>query len=141
MQRTQNFIRCHLWGAFATVHWKASRELPTRRRSETPCRSRAGWQNWINGSVRSQLDPETRLLPCGQPVVSFSIATNESFKDKNGDQQERIEWHSVVAFARLGEICAEHRKKSRQVFVEGHLRTRGYEPKNGDGKRRAHQDR
>jgi single-strand DNA-binding protein len=81
-------------------------------------------------------DPETRLLPTGQPVVSFSIATDEAFTDKNGQKQERVEWHSVVAFSRLGEICAEHLKKGRQVFVEGRLRTREFDAKNNDGKRR-----
>ena len=80
-------------------------------------------------------DPETRLLPSGQPVVSFSIATDESFTDKNGGKQERVEWHSIVAFSRLGEICAEHLKKGRQVFVEGRLRTREYEAKNNGGRR------
>jgi single-strand DNA-binding protein len=81
-------------------------------------------------------DPETRLLPSEQPVVSFSIATDESFTDKNGDKQERVELHSIVAFSRLGEICAEHLKNGRQVFVEGRLRTGEYEPKNSDGKRK-----
>jgi len=80
-------------------------------------------------------DPETRLLPSGQPVVSFSVATDESFTDKNGDKQERVEWHSIVAFSQLGEICAEHLKKGRQVFVEGRLRTREYEVKSNGGKR------
>ena len=81
-------------------------------------------------------DPETRFLPSGQPAVSFSVATDESYTDKEGEKQERVEWHDIVAFARLGEICAEFLKKGRQVFVEGRLRTREYEAKNGDGKRR-----
>ena len=81
-------------------------------------------------------DPETRFLPSGQPAVSFSVATDESYTDKDGQKQERVEWHDIVAFARLGEICAEFLKKGRQVFVEGRLRTREYEAKNGDGKRR-----
>jgi len=81
-------------------------------------------------------DPETRFLPSGQRVVSFSVATDESFTDKDGSKQERVEWHSIVAFTRLGEICTEYLKQGRQVFVEGRLRTREYEPKNGDGKRR-----
>jgi single-strand DNA-binding protein len=80
-------------------------------------------------------DPETRLLPSGQPVVSFSIATDESFIDKNGDKQERVQWHSIIAFARLGEICTDHLKKGRQVFVEGRLRTREYESRNNSGRR------
>jgi single-strand DNA-binding protein len=81
-------------------------------------------------------DPETRFLPSGQRVVSFSVATDESFTDKDGNKQERVEWHSIVAFARLGEICAEYLKQGLQVFVEGRLRTREYEPKNADGKRK-----
>jgi single-strand DNA-binding protein len=81
-------------------------------------------------------DPETRFLPSGLHVVSFSVATDESFTDKDGHKQERTEWHSIVAFARLGEICAEHLKRGRQVFVEGRLRTREYESKNGDGNRK-----
>ncbi len=81
-------------------------------------------------------DPETRFLPSGRPVVSFSIATDESFTDKEGQKQERVEWHAIVAFARLGEICAEYLRKGRQVFIEGRLRTREYEPKNADGKRK-----
>jgi single-strand DNA-binding protein len=81
-------------------------------------------------------DPETRFLPSGQRVVNFSVATDESFTDKDGNKQERVEWHSIVAFARLGEICAEYLKQGRQVFVEGRLRTREYEAKNGDGKRK-----
>jgi len=81
-------------------------------------------------------NPETRFLPSGQPVVGFSVATDESFIDKEGHKQERVEWHNIVAFARLAEICAEYLKQGRQVFVEGRLRTREYEPKNGTGKRK-----
>jgi single-strand DNA-binding protein len=81
-------------------------------------------------------DPETRFLPSGQRVVNFSIATDESFTDKDGQKQERTEWHSIVAFARLGEICAEYLKQGRQVFVEGRLRTREFDPRSGDGKRK-----
>jgi single-strand DNA-binding protein len=80
-------------------------------------------------------DPETRFLLSGQRVVNFSVATDEAFTDKDGNKQERVEWHSIVAFARLGEICAEYLKQGRQVFVEGRLRTREYEAKNNGGKR------
>jgi single-strand DNA-binding protein len=69
-------------------------------------------------------------------VVALSVATDESFIDKEGHKQERVEWHNIVAFARLAEICAEYLKQGRQVFVEGRLRTREYEPKNGTGKRK-----
>ncbi len=81
-------------------------------------------------------DPETRFLPSGQQVVGFSVATDESFIDKEGHKQERVEWHNIVAFARLAEICAEYLKQGRQVFVEGRMRTREYEAKNGGGKRK-----
>jgi single-strand DNA-binding protein len=81
-------------------------------------------------------DPETRFLSSGQHVVSFSVATDESYTDNDGRKQERTEWHSIVAFARLGEICAEHLTKGRQVFVEGRLRTREYEAKSNGGKRK-----
>ncbi len=80
-------------------------------------------------------DPELRSLPSGQPVVSFSVATDEFYTDKQDQKQERVEWHHVVAFGRLAEICKEYLQKGRQVFVEGRLRTREYEVKNNGGKR------
>ncbi|HLW69792.1 MAG TPA: single-stranded DNA-binding protein [Candidatus Binataceae bacterium] len=82
--RTENYIRCYLWGAFATFHvWRC---FATYLRSES----------------------------------EREVA--ESFTDQEGNKQERTEWHSIVAFVPLGEICAEHLKKGRQVFVEGRLR-------------------
>jgi single-strand DNA-binding protein len=80
-------------------------------------------------------DPELRYLPTGQPAVGFSIATDESFTDKQGQKQERVEWHHVVAFGKLAELCNQYLKKGRQVFVEGRLRTREFESKNNGGKR------
>jgi single-strand DNA-binding protein len=68
-------------------------------------------------------DPELRSLPSGQPVVSFSVATDEFYTDKQDQKQERVEWHHVVAFGRLAEICKEYLQKGRQVFVEGRFRT------------------
>ncbi len=81
-------------------------------------------------------DPELRLLPSGQSFVGFSVATDESFTDKQGQKQERVEWHHIVAFGKLSEICNEYLKKGRQVYVEGRLRTREYEAKNNGGKRK-----
>jgi single-strand DNA-binding protein len=78
-------------------------------------------------------DPELRYLPSGQPVVNFAVATDEAFVDKQ--RQERVEWHHVVAFAKLGDTCKEYLKKGRQVYVEGRLRTREFEAKNNGGKR------
>jgi single-strand DNA-binding protein len=80
-------------------------------------------------------DPELRSLPSGQPVVNFAVATDEAFVDKQGQRQERVEWHHVVAFGKIADTCAKHLKKGRQVYVEGHLRTREYEAKNNGGKR------
>ena len=80
-------------------------------------------------------DPVLRNLPSGQPAVGFSIATDESFTDKEGQKQERVEWHQIVAFGKLAETCNQYLKKGRQVYVEGRLRTREFEVKNNGGKR------
>ena len=80
-------------------------------------------------------DPELRYLPSGQPAVGFSIATDESFIDKQEQKQQRVEWHNVVAFGKLAETCKQYLKKGRQVYVEGCLRTRDFEAKNNGGKR------
>jgi single-strand DNA-binding protein len=80
-------------------------------------------------------DPELRSLPSGQPVVGFSIATDESYTDKQGEKRQRVEWHHIVAFGKLADICKEYLQKGRQVYVEGRLRTREYEAKNNGGKR------
>jgi single-strand DNA-binding protein len=60
-------------------------------------------------------DPELRHLPTGQPVVGFSIATDESFTDKEGQRQKRVEWHNIVAFGKLADTCGKYLKKGRQV--------------------------
>ena len=77
-------------------------------------------------------DPETRYLPSGGAVTNGSIATSESWKDKNtGEQQERTEWHRIVFFNRLGEIAGEYLKKGSKVYVEGSLRTRKWQGQDG----------
>ena len=77
-------------------------------------------------------DPETRYLPSGGAVTNVSLATSESWKDKNtGEQQERTEWHKVVFFNRLGEIAGEYLKKGSKVYVEGSLRTRKWQGQDG----------
>jgi single-strand DNA-binding protein len=80
-------------------------------------------------------DPELRHLPSGQPAVGFSIATDESFTNREGQKQERVEWHQIVAFGKLAETCHQYLRKGRQVYVEGRLRTREFESKNTGGKR------
>jgi single-strand DNA-binding protein len=78
-------------------------------------------------------DPETRSMPSGMTVTNIRIATNESWKDKaTGAMQERTEWHSIALFGRLGEIGAEYLRKGSQVYVEGKLRTRKWQDKQGN---------
>ena len=73
-------------------------------------------------------DPETRHLPNGDSVTNISVATSESWKDKNtGQQNEKTEWHRVVFFKRLAEIAGEYLKKGSKVYIEGQLRTSNYE--------------
>jgi single-strand DNA-binding protein len=77
-------------------------------------------------------DPDTRYMPSGKAVTNIRIATSESWKDKQtGDQQERTEWHSIVMYDRLGEIAAEYLRKGSQVYIEGKLRTRKWQDKEG----------
>jgi single-strand DNA-binding protein len=78
-------------------------------------------------------DPETRSMPSGMTVTNIRIATSESWKDKtSGAQQEKTEWHSIALFGRLGEIAAEYLRKGSQVFIEGKLRTRKWQDKQGN---------
>lgn len=76
-------------------------------------------------------DPEVRFTPGGQAVANFTIATNESWKDKSGAQQERTEWHRIVVWGKLAELCGEYLKKGRQAYVEGRLQTREWTDKEG----------
>ncbi len=76
-------------------------------------------------------DPELRSTQGGQAVATFSVATSERFKDKEGQPQERTEWHRVVAWGRLAEICGEYLRKGKQVYIEGRLQTRDWEDKDG----------
>src|ERR1700743_3988428 len=77
-------------------------------------------------------DPETRAMPSGTTVANIRIATSESWRDKqSGEQQERTEWPRVGLFGRLGEIAAEYLKKGSQVYIEGSLRTRKWQDKQG----------
>ena len=77
-------------------------------------------------------DPETRYMPSGSAVTNFTVATNESWKDKQtGEQKERTEWHKVSMFNRLAEIAAEYLRKGSQVYIEGKLRTRKWQGQDG----------
>jgi single-strand DNA-binding protein len=76
-------------------------------------------------------DPEVRYTTEGSSVASFRIATTETWKDKSGNKQERTEWHSIVAWRRLGEIAGEYLKKGSLVYIEGRIRSREYDAKDG----------
>ena len=79
-------------------------------------------------------DPETRFMPDGGAVTNTSIATSETWKDKNGEKQEKTEWHRVAFFGKLAEIAGEYLKKGSQVYVEGRLQTRKWQDKDGQDK-------
>ena len=77
-------------------------------------------------------DPETRYMPSGSAVTNLTLATSESWKDKqSGENQERTEWHKIAMFGRLAEIAAEYLRKGSQVYIEGKLRTRKWQDKEG----------
>ena len=76
-------------------------------------------------------DPEVRYMPNGDAVANFSIATTDTWKDKNGMRQERTEWHNISMYRRLAEIAGEYLKKGSSVYVEGRLQTRKWQDKNG----------
>ena len=73
-------------------------------------------------------DPEVRYTQDGTAVATFSVATSEEWKDKTtGEKKEKVEWHRIVAFSKLAEICSEYLKKGQQVYIEGRLQTRSWE--------------
>ena len=80
-------------------------------------------------------DPEVKYTPSGLPVANFSLATNERFKDKDGNWQDRTEWHNIVAWQRLAEIAGEYLKKGRSVYIEGRLQTRSWDDKESGQKK------
>ncbi len=72
-------------------------------------------------------DPELKYTPSGTPVCNFSLATSENWADKNGQKQERTEWHRVVVWGKLAELCNKYLAKGRQAYIEGSLQTRSWE--------------
>ncbi len=79
-------------------------------------------------------DPETRYMPEGGAICNISVATTDKWKDKNGEMQEKTEWHRVAFFGKLAEIAGEYLKKGSQVYVEGRLQTRKWQDKDGNDK-------
>ncbi len=76
-------------------------------------------------------DPELRYTPSGRAVVNFNLATSRTWNNRDGEKQEETEWHRIVAWDKLAEICGEYLKKGAQTYVEGRLQTRSWEDKNG----------
>jgi len=81
-------------------------------------------------------DPELKALPSGIKVCSFSVATNRSFKDKDGQRKDAVDFHNIVAFGKLGELSAQYLKKGQQALVEGRIQTRSWDAPNGEKKYR-----
>lgn len=79
-------------------------------------------------------DPEVRYTKAGQAVASFSLATSEKWTGKDGKKEEKTEWHRIVAWGKLGEICGEYLSKGKQVYIEGRLQTREWEDNDGNKK-------
>lgn len=77
-------------------------------------------------------DPELKYTPGGSPVCNFSMATTESWTDKGGQKQEKTEWHRIVVWGKLAELCNQYLGKGRQAFVEGRLQTRSWDDKDGN---------
>ena len=80
-------------------------------------------------------DPEVRYTQSGQAVANFTLATTERFSNRDGDRQERTEWHRIVAWGRTAELCAQYLAKGRSVYIEGRLQTREWEDKEGQKRR------
>ncbi|MBX7150490.1 single-stranded DNA-binding protein [bacterium] len=79
-------------------------------------------------------DPELRYTPTGAAVATFNVATNESYKDKEGKEVDNTDWHRIVAWRKLAEICGQYLKKGSLVYIEGKLKTRNYDDKDGTKK-------
>ena len=80
-------------------------------------------------------DPEVRTTPSGQPVASFSLATNRRWRDREGNRQEQTEWHNIVCWGRQAEIAGQYLTKGKQIYVEGRLQTRSWDDKQSGEKR------
>ncbi len=76
-------------------------------------------------------DPEMKYTPSGKAVCNFSVATSENWKDRNGQKQERTEWHRIVVWDKLAELCNQYLAKGRQAYIEGRLQTRSWDAQDG----------
>jgi single stranded DNA-binding protein (ssb) len=89
----------------------------------------AGTVNRVILVGRLGKDPEMRSIPSGTSVAKFSLATDERFTNKSGEKQERTEWHNIVAWGKLAEICGQYLRKGKLVFIEGSIRTDSWDDK------------
>ena len=80
-------------------------------------------------------DPELKALPSGSQVAEFGVATNRTYKDKEGNKKEEVDFHNIVSFGRTAEVIKQYLVKGRPIFIEGRIRTRSWESKDGTGKR------
>lgn len=80
-------------------------------------------------------DPEVKSAPSGTTITKFSLATDERFTDKSGERQERTEWHNIVVFGKLAEVCGQYLRKGKQVYIEGSIRTDSWEDKESGQKK------
>ncbi len=92
----------------------------------------AGTVNKVILVGRLGKDPELKYMPSGAPVAKFSLATDESFKDKTGEKQEHTEWHTIVAYDKLAEICGEYLTKGKLIYIEGSIRSRQWQDQAGN---------
>ncbi len=92
----------------------------------------AGSVNKVILIGRLGADPEVRYTPSGMPVANFRIATSENWNDKQGQKQERTEWHRIVVWGKLAELCGQYLSTGRQVFIEGRLQTRQWDDRDGN---------
>jgi single-strand DNA-binding protein len=112
------------------VQWSARRQIGGRTRRMGVFMARGINKVILVGHLGS--DPETRYMPSGSAVTNLRVATSESWRDKtSGEQQERTEWHNVAMFGRLAEVAAEYLRKGSQVYIEGRLRTRKWQDRDG----------
>ncbi len=95
----------------------------------------AGTVNRVILVGRLGKDPEVRSTPNGTSVTKFTLATDEKFTDRTGEKQERTEWHNIVAWGKLGEICGQYLKKGKLVYIEGRIRTDSWDDKESGQKR------
>ena len=77
-------------------------------------------------------DPDLRYTASGTAVANFTLATSERYKDRNGESQERTEWHNIVVWRNLAEICGKYLKKGKQIYIEGKIQTRSYDDRDGN---------